>query len=44
MKEEADIGKLIYDETESRLAEMAKADYETEPIGHFGLALPCAPF
>ena len=31
MKEETDIGKLIYDETESRLAEMAKANYEFPP-------------
>ncbi len=31
MNDETDIGKLIYDETESRLAEMAKADYEFPP-------------
>ena len=31
MNEETDIGKLIYDETEARLAEMAKQDYEFPP-------------
>lgn len=31
MSEEADIGKLIYDETAVRLVEMAKPDYEFPP-------------